>query len=44
MMEYLVKWTGFQDHDSTWEKEYNLANASGKIKEYWDQLSRKGSS
>ena len=43
-LEYLVKWTGFQDHDSTWEKEDNLSNANKLVSKYWNQLSRKESS
>ena len=33
-VQYLVRWTGYQDYDATWEPRENLTNANLKIKEF----------
>ena len=32
--EYLIKWTGYPDHDASWEPLANLANAQEILREY----------
>jgi hypothetical protein len=35
--EYLVKWSGYPVWESTWEKEKQLENAQGKLREFKKQ-------
>lgn len=39
-VEYLIKWKGYPEHDSTWEPLVNLKNALELIQEFEDQKSK----
>lgn len=36
-LEYLVKWLGYPEYESTWEPASNLASAQGKVREFKQQ-------
>ena len=37
-IKYLIVWKGYPVHESTWEPEENVANASEKISEYYTRV------
>ena len=39
-VQYLVKWKGYEDYDSTWEPLRNLKNCAEAIKEFEDRSGR----
>ena len=36
-VEYLVKWLGYPEYESTWERESNLANAQEIVQQFNNQ-------
>ncbi|KRY70997.1 Chromobox -like protein 5 [Trichinella pseudospiralis] len=39
--EYLIKWKGYPIEDSTWEREENMMDATGVIREFESRLKRR---
>jgi hypothetical protein len=40
IIEYLIKWDGYETEESTWEPAENLLNIKNLIKDYEDRLKK----